>query len=238
EHGEEGEESFALLGLGRAHAAMGDRTAAGRFLRRALALREGRPDRMGEAVARLALAENHLQLQQMEKAASEARRAHFDLSLLAESALLGDAEQLLGRIEISRRRLVAAGGHFAAALEIHLRQGDGAQALVDQSLQLELALTQKDGREARRLTEELAPRIEEVPTGQRATFAFRLAGSCEWLLARGQQAAAPASFLERAYRELLGIAGTLSQELRHRYLFEIAENAAILAAATSHHLVA
>jgi tetratricopeptide (TPR) repeat protein len=233
EHGEEGEESFALLGLGRAHSGVGDRTAAARFLRRALALREGRPDRVGEAVARLAVAANHLDLRQAEPAAAEARLAHFQLSLAAEGSLLGDAEQLLGRIQLFKRCHVPAGAHFTAALDIHQRHGAAAAALVDRSWQLELALAQKDGREVRRLTGELSRRIEEAPVESRATLASRLARGFDWLRNRGQQAADPAPYLERAYRELLGRAGTLSPELRHLYLFEIPENAAILAAATA-----
>src|SRR5262249_62015669 len=54
EHGEEGEESFALLGLGRTLSAIGDFTGAAAPLRRALALREGKADMVGEAIARLA----------------------------------------------------------------------------------------------------------------------------------------------------------------------------------------
>src|SRR5262249_38703217 len=146
---------FVLLGLGRAHSELGDRTAAARHLRRALLLREGRPDRLGEAVVRLAVAANHLDLQQAEKAEEEARLAQFQLSPAPEGALLGDAEQLLGRVELVRRRYLPAAVHFAAALDVHQRHGDTTSALLDRSWQLELALSQEDGREVRRLIREL-----------------------------------------------------------------------------------
>ncbi len=236
--GDEAEESFVLLGLGRAHAELGDRLAAARHLRRSLLLREGRPDRLGEAVVRLALAANHLDLQQTEKAAEEARLAHFHLSLAPEGALRGDAEQLLGRIELFRQRYLPASVHFAAALEIHQRHGDTAAALLDRGWQLELSLAREDGREVRRLVRELTGKIEEVPAGSRAALAFRLSRGLDWLRARGLQLGDPTPLLERAYSAVLTIAGTLAPELRHRYLFEISDHAAILAAASARHLVA
>jgi tetratricopeptide (TPR) repeat protein len=236
--GDEAEESFVLLGLGRAHAELGDRLAAARHLRRSLLLREGRPDRLGEAVVRLALAANHLDLQQTEKAAEEARLAHFHLSLAPEGALLGDAEQLLGRIELFRQRYLPASVHFAAALEIHQRHGDTAAVLLDRGWQLELSLAREDGREVRRLVRELTGKSEEVPAGSRAALAFRLSRGLDWLHARGLQLGDPTPLLERAYSAVLTIAGTLAPELRHRYLFEISDHAAILAAASARHLVA
>jgi tetratricopeptide (TPR) repeat protein len=236
--GDEAEESFVLLGLGRAHAELGDRLAAARYLRRALLLREGRPDRLGEAVVRLAIAANHLDLGQTEKAAEEARLAHFHLSLAPEGALLGDAEQLLGRIELFRQRFPSAALHFVAALEIHQRHGDISSALLDRGWQLELSLAREDSREVRRLVRELTGKIEEVPAGSRAALAFRLSRGLDWLHARGLQLGDPAPLLERAYRAVLATAGTLAPELRHRYLFEISDHAAILAAASARHLVA
>jgi len=238
EEGDEAEESFVLLGLGRAHAELGDRTAASRYLRRALLLREGRPDQLGEAVVRLAIAANHLDLQQTEKAAEEARLAHFQLSLAPEGAALGDAEQLLGRIELIRRRYLPAAVHLAAAVEVHQRHGDTAASLLDRGWQIELALAQEDGREVRQLVRELTGKIEEVPVGSRAALAFRLSRGLDWLYARGQKLGDPAPLLERAYRAVLDTAGTLAPELRHRYLFEISDHAAILAAAGARHLVA
>jgi tetratricopeptide (TPR) repeat protein len=238
EHGEEGEESFALFGLGRACSAMGDRTAAARYLRRALALREGRSDLVGEAVARLAVAANHLDLQQADKAAAEARLAHFHLSLATEGPLLGDAEQLLGRIDLYRRRPEAAAAHFAAALEIHQRHGDAAASLLDRGWQLEVQLVLEDPREVKRLTRELVGKVNEVPAGQRAAFAYRLACGLDWLRTRDPRTETSAPYLERAYNEILDTAGRLAPDLRHRYLFEITEHAAILAAATSQNLVA
>jgi tetratricopeptide (TPR) repeat protein len=236
EHGEEGEESFALLGLGRTLAAIGDFTGAAAPLRRALALREGKADMVGEAIARLAVAANHLDLQHWDEATEQARRAHFHLSLGPEIALLGDAEQLLGRIQLAQRRYLPAREHFQAALEIHERQSDAAGALLDRSWQLELAVALDDVRETQHLCRAMVKEVKSTPARRRAVVGFRLSRGLAWLRARGLDAAEPVPFLERAYRDMMHAAESLAPPLRHRYLFEVPENAAILAAATAHHI--
>ena len=94
------------------------------MLRRALALRAEKSDATGEGIARLALAESYLRLEQPAVALREARQAHFRLSLGRESRYLGHAEALLGRILLRQRQPAAAREHFAAALRLHRAHQD------------------------------------------------------------------------------------------------------------------
>jgi hypothetical protein len=61
---------------------------------------------IGEAIARLAVASNFLGLNNVDAALDEARHAHFELSLL------GDAEQLLGRIALRQKQFDPARHHI------------------------------------------------------------------------------------------------------------------------------
>ncbi len=239
QHGEEGEESFALMGIGRTLSLLGDSMGAARALRRALVLREPRGDVIGEAIARLAVAANYLDLNNVDAALDEARHAHFDLSLLPELSLLGDAEQLLGRIALRQKQFDAAGQHMAAALEIHRRHGDVNAALVDQGWQLEQALAQRDGSLTVHLCAQLDAELQHHdPTHHGVSLDFRLYRGLEGLRGtRRLDAADPLYYLNRAYEELMQKAAPLESQLRHRYLFSIPENAAILDAAAAKRLV-
>ena len=239
-HGEEGEESFALMGIGRTLSLLGDTTGAARPLRRALVLREPSGDVIGEAIARLAVASNYLDLSNVDAALEEARHAHFDLSLLPELSLLGDAEQLLGRIALRQKQYEAARHHFATALEIHRRHGDANAALMDQGWQLELALTERNGALTLHLCQQLDTELlHHDPALHGVALDFRLYRGLEVLRgARRLNAADPLYYLNRAYENLLQKAAPLESQLRHRYLFSIPENAAILDAAAANRLVA
>jgi tetratricopeptide (TPR) repeat protein len=238
-HGEEGEESFALMGIGRTLSLLGDATGAARALRRALVLREPRGDVIGEAIARLAVAANFLDLNNVDAALDEARHAHFDLSLLPELSLLGDAEQLLGRIALRQKQFDTARQHIATALEIHRRHGDANAALVDQGWQLEQALVQRDGALTVHLCAQLDSALQHHdPTQHGVSLDFRLYRGLEGLRGtRRLDAADPLYYLSRAYEELMQKAAPLESQLRHRYLFSIPENAAILDAAAANRLV-
>jgi tetratricopeptide (TPR) repeat protein len=238
-HGEEGEESFALMGIGRTLSLLGDSQGAARALRRALVLREPRGDVIGEAIARLAVASNFLDLNNVDAALDEARHAHFDLSLLPELSLLGDAEQLLGRIALRQKQFDTARHHMAAALEIHRRHGDANAALVDQGWQLEQALVQRDGALTVHLCSQLDSALQHHdPTQHGVSLDFRLYRGLEGLRGtRRLDAADPIYYLNRAYEELMLKAAPLESQLRHRYLFSIPENAAILDAAAANRLV-
>lgn len=239
QHGEEGEESFALMGIGRTLSLLGDSMGAARALRRALVLREPRGDVIGEAIARLAVAANFLDLNNVDAALEEARHAHFDLSLLPELSLLGDAEQLLGRIALRQKQFDTARQHFASALEIHRRHGDANAALADQGWQLEQALLQRDGSLTVHLCAQLDSELQhQDPAHQGVSLDFRLYRGLEGLRGmRRLDAADPLYYLNRAYEELMQKAAPLESQLRHRYLFSIPENAAILDAAAAKRLV-
>ena len=243
EYGEDGEESFALFGLGRVLGLLGDATSAAEPLRRALALREGKADAVGEALARLQVAANHADLQNLDEALAEARQAHFQLSLAPESGILGDAEQLLGRIHFLLQQLDAAGKSFATALEIHERHDDRGAALRDRSWLLETALAVEDEKEIRRLCRELEAALEagtpplEGAFGVGAIVDYRLARGWEWLRLHGRAGTDPARFFARAYQALLATASPLPEGLRYRFLFQVPENVAIVEAAATRHLV-
>ena len=103
-HGKGAETSYGHLGVAQALSRMGDFTGATAHVRKALALREGRDDTEGEAIARLAVAENYLQIGRLNTALEEARKAHFQLSLVSAEGHLADAEALIGRIHVGHRQ--------------------------------------------------------------------------------------------------------------------------------------
>lgn len=185
------------------------------------------------------MASNYLDLSNVDAALEEARHAHFDLSLLPELSLLGDAEQLLGRIALRQKQFDTARHHFAAALEIHRRHGDANAALVDQGWQLEQALVQRDGSLTMHLCTQLDSALQHHdPTNHGVSLDFRLYRGLEGLRGtRRLDAADPLYYLNRAYEELMQKAAPLESQLRHRYLFSIPENAAILDAAAANRLV-
>ena len=234
EHGESGETSFALLGLGRVYRRLGDFARASRFLRQALSLRGGGTDRVGEAITRLLVATNHLDLGKLEEAMTQARRASFDLRLGPEVSQLGDAEQLLGRIHLQRRQFSRARTHLRSALEIHRRHQDASGALLDLSWSLKVAMMDGIPDEIRRLCQEIQSMPDSLkPSERREVLSFRLYQATTWLREHAKPAGSdPILHLQASYRELLRKAKHLEADLRNIYLFQVKENAAILQAAT------
>ena len=234
QHGEAGEASFALLGLGRVHRRLGDFSRASRYLRQALALRGGAADRVGEAITRLLVATNHLDLGKLEEAMKEARRASFDLRLGPEVSQLGDAEQLLGRIHLQRRQVGPAREHLQAALKIHRRHQDASGSLLDLSWLLKVAMMEGVADDIRRLCQQIQETPQSLnPSERREVLSFRLYQATRWLRENARPAGSdPILHLRDSYRELLRKAGHLEADLRNVFLFQVEENAEILQAAT------
>ena len=232
-HGGDEDRAFPLLGLGRALISLGDYTSASRPLRRALALREGKDDIAGEAVARLAVAENYLYLGQLDRAQEEATKALFQLNLLSRKALLADAEQLLGRIQTRFRQFESAQRHLRNALELHREKKNSLATAVDLAYLVKLALAEENDEDVARYTLALQEAIDELTRPELAEqLHFRLYEALEWLRGRGRSTTSePLPSLERAYRELFRKASHLEPELRHHFLFQISEYRNILEAA-------
>lgn len=236
-HGGRPEElSFALRGAGRALGRLGDHMAASRPLKRALELGLNR-DVMTEAFARLDVAENHLNLGHVSQALSEAREAHFRLSLISNETLLGDVELLLGRILMQQQQEDLAKEHFEEALRIHRRQSDSQRQAVDHSWLLELALRQGDSEALLRQSQALEASLARLPrSSDDEILVFRLFKAFDWLERR--QIAVPSAkpFLERAYHELMRKTSYLEPEQRHNFLFQNREHEELLAAAAKYQL--
>jgi tetratricopeptide (TPR) repeat protein len=232
------ERSYALLGTGLALSRIGDFAGASSPLRRALLLRERAANRVGEAVARLAVGENYLNLKQLDSALAEARRALFDLELLpGRSSVAADARQLVGRVLLALRRYDEASRILAEALSEHRRLGVLEAAALDLAWSLESALARQDDTEAQQLLDELDQVLRErASIGQREVLEYRMFRARRRL---GQGADGERKFmrhLRRAYQELLRKASYLDQEKRHFFLFQVPEHQAILAAASEHGL--
>ena len=238
--GGEDELAFVLLGLGRTLGRLGDTAAAAPPLRRAVAIRESRGDLAGVGVARLAAAENQLDLGHAEDALEEARRAHFQLSLGGSAAALADAEQLLGRTLLKRRALGDAERHLTAALTAHDAAAHLEAAAKDESWLVETALAREDAEAVRHHVNRLIDRLRLLPDTDRSeTLDFRAFRALSWLAERGRQGDGdPDDHLARAYRELLRKASHLAPDVRHRFLAFEAEHQAILDAATRRGLAA
>ncbi len=229
QHGGDMDRAYPLLGLGRALNRLGDYTAASRSLREALRLREGKDDIAGEAIARLAVSENNLYLGQFDRAQEEATKALFQLNLLSRLALLADAEQLLGRIQIRLRQNDSAKRHLETALDLHRQKGNQRSVAFDLAYLAELALIEGEKEEIGRRTAEL-----QEATGRLARpdleeqLHFQLYKNWHWLSQQGEETTEPQSLLESAYREVFRKASHLEPDLRHHFLFQIAEYREIL----------
>ncbi len=237
DHGGDAEElCFANLGSGRALSELGDHTGATRLLRRALESRSSRGDVVGEAIARLDLAANQLALDNTAKALSEARQASFQLNLVPETALLGGAEQLLGRVLMRQRQDVEARLHLAEAHRIHRQHGDRTAAAIDSAWLLELAM-QRGDKEAilghSSALQELLKRLPYPPAGE--MLYFRLYRAADWLRRHSAESEGeePVEHLRRAYRELMRKTAYLAPELRHSFLYQIREHQEVVNAATA-----
>jgi tetratricopeptide (TPR) repeat protein len=225
--------SYILLGLGRALTGLGDYAAAAPIYKQALSLREGLDDIVGEAIARIAVAESHLDLGQLDAALSEARKALFSLSLVAEVEARADAERVLGKVLLRQRRPEEADARFAEAERI-LRATDGDRdLLVVLSLRLDAAIasgrapTVERAMSALEQARSLRPEVPTTPL-----LELRLWRGAEWLGGHGAAQRDPLQHLRHAYEELLRETGFLAPELRQRFLSQVPDNAAILDAAT------
>ncbi len=234
-HGGRPEElTFALRGAGRALMRLGDSTAAANPLKKALRIGLNR-DVMTEAFARLDMAENHLLLGNVSQALSEARQAHFRLSLVSNAPLLGDAELLLGRILMRQHQGEVAKQHFDEALRVHSRRSDVQRQATDHSWLVELALAEGDREALLRQSQALQASLARLPqTADDEILVFRLFKAFDWLERR--QIAVPEAlpFLERAYRELMRKTGYLEPEQRHGFLFQNREHEELLVSAAKY----
>ncbi|MGE0639636.1 MAG: tetratricopeptide repeat protein [Thermoanaerobaculia bacterium] len=229
----EAEEAFALVGVGRAMNRLGDVAGAAPVLRRALALREGRDDTMGEAIARLAVAENLLLLDQPDNALAEARKAHFSLSLLPAGEPLADANQLLGRIQSRLRRYEAALAHFDEAADLHEALGKSAGRLTDLAHRIEAEIGRARAEGVRTTYEQLQREMERLPLApSRELLDFQLYLAAEWLETKFKERLAPVKHLEKAFDELMRLTAFLESSKRQRFLFQVPLNRAIMEAAT------
>ncbi len=225
--------AFALLGKAKVLGRCGDAVAAASLLRRARELRATREDRPGETIARLAAAQNLFDLGQEDRAFEEAGRARFDLELLSMAARVADADHLLGRIQLRRRRIDEARQHLAAALEAHERAEELEAAAFDEAWLLEAAISTDQAEAVEAAARSLIARrsrLARPELGERLDH--RIFRALDWLAARGVGAEDPRPFLERAYEQLLAKAGHLPAAMRHRFFLEVPANREIVEAAT------
>lgn len=225
--------SFSLLGQARVLGRLGDFAAAASHLKRALELREGRDDKAAEAIARLALAANLLDLGRRDRAFQEAGRARFQLELLGVTPVLADADQLLGRVQLQRRHLGEAEQHLSAALEGHRKQQDEAACAFDLAWLIEVAQEAERASTVDRRVRELQvvrARLSRVEMAE--VLDHRLFRALEWLAERRVDLDDPLPYLQRAYEQVLAKAGHLRPEHRHRFLYDVRDNREVVEAAT------
>jgi tetratricopeptide (TPR) repeat protein len=233
EHGGDADRAFPLLGIGRTMNFLGDYTSASKPLRQALKLRQGKDEVAGEAVARLAVAENHLFLGQLEKAQDEATKAHFHFNLLSRKGFAADAEQLLGRIQMRLRQFDSARRHLVTALDAHRDRNNQLALAFDQAYLIELALIVEDDDEVAQHTLGLKYAMARLSRPELAELLhYHLYRGLDRLKDRTQQPDDPLAHLKRAYSELFRKASHLDPELRHHFLFQIAEHREIIEEAT------
>ncbi|MGB5160266.1 MAG: tetratricopeptide repeat protein [Thermoanaerobaculia bacterium] len=233
EYGAEEDVGFPLLGLGKVFNRLGDYTAASKPLRLALSLRQGKDEVAGEAVARLAVAENHLFLGQHDKALEEATDAQFKLNVISRKSLLADAELLLGRIGLQQRRFDSVLEHLSSALEVHREVGDDEAVGFDLAMLIRLAINTEEIEETAQWSDQLLEHLQNLPRAELLEeIQFGLYRGLTWLRERGAEAADPLPHLQSAYREILRKASHLEPQRRHHFLFQIAEHREILEAGT------
>jgi tetratricopeptide (TPR) repeat protein len=225
-----------LLGMGRAQGHLGDSTAATPNLRRALELRQARGYPADIASARLALAKNHLDLGHLDLGLKEARRAHFDLSLLPTSTELGNAALLLGQVLFHSRQPEEAEDCFREACRVHLRYKRRQAVALDSSWLLQLALERNDKSEILSRSAELESMAEIGDPIQGDMVFYRLFLAFEWLRKRGTAARDPIEYLRGAHRELMRKLGFLEPQMRHQFLFNVREHQELLNAAAENQI--
>lgn len=225
--------AFVLLGKGRALAQLGDFLTAQKTLRQALDLRRGRDDVLGEAIVRIELGRLNLRLGNLPQALEEARRAHFQLSLVGPSSQLGQVERLLGCILWQQRSWDEAKKHLNEAIAIHHRLGDRQELAQDTGCRLALAVEQGRSQEIFHDTQTLERLLEELPHPAAAeVLYFRLFRGQEWLEKNGFEVGDKTGPLRRSYQELLRKTQFLEPSRRHQFLFQIVEHQEILDIAT------
>ena len=233
----ESELAEALLGIGRALGHLGDPAAASRYLRRALALRLGRGDRVAEQAARLQVAANMLDHGQADQALKEARHVHFNLLLLPRSSLLGDAELLLGRVLVQTKQLDEAAARFRDAMRSHLDHDQLASAALDCSWLLKLAVRREDKDAILKRGAELDALFDGVRYPVHGeVILYRLFRAFIWLVEHGTQARDPIAYLRRAHRELMRKLAFLPPKMRHQFLFNVRDHEELLNVAVEHDL--
>ena len=237
-HGRDGEVGYALMGLASIRSRLGQSTYATPLLRDAVTVRAEHEGNVGEALSRLALAENLLDLEQLASAQEEGRRAHFCLTLVESSPHLGRAERLLGRLQLRHQNNPTARNHFRRALKLHKDQGSDEEIARDLSWLLVEAQDRRCREDVELLVRQLAEirsRVEEFDRSE--LLDYRLFSALTWLSARGSQVPIPPiQFLRRAYRDLLRRTSNLEPEQRSSYLMQVPEHQWIVAAATKEQL--
>ena len=230
--GELADLAYAEYGLGKVFGRLGDHASAAAKLRSSLETRRQIGDKEGQALCQIAVAENTLELGQPRPALEEAKEAAFHLSMLSPSGMVGDAEQLLGRIHLAQKKANEARRHLRTARDLHEKHGDPTAVIFDQSWLLRLALDWPVRETVEDLVEEIAYFLENHPypdLGERLDHVLFLA--LEKLAKKGEiggRIERREEYLERAYKAILQKTQHLDPELRHRFLFQIPENDAIL----------
>lgn len=227
--------AYALYGLGRTCSRLGDYTGAAPRLRSSLDIRKRIGDKEGQAISLLAVAENTLRLGQPRKALEEAKEAAFHLSLLSPSGTVGDSERLLGDILVAQRKGNEARRHLQTALDRHEKQGDPTAMAFDRAALLRLHLDWPVREEMEPLIDAVVEYLEGHPypdLGERLDF--EVWHALEKLHQKGVQGGRVAQrdkYLERAFKTVMRKTGYLDAGHRHRFLFQVPENDAILRAA-------
>jgi tetratricopeptide (TPR) repeat protein len=238
DHGKKADVSYTLRGLASAYTRLGDFASASQPIREALRIRAGKDDVAGEAIARLEVAENFLLLGQPAAALEDARKAHFQLTLLSLEPHLANAEQLLGRIFLSQRRYEEAEAHLRVALEKHKEQGNNLASGFDRAWLLEKALFENNAEGIRKQAiglRELVAKLDQTDRSEQLDY--RLYLGLDWLKKKGHNVGDPVSYLERAYRELLRKASHLRPDQRHQFVYQNDQNQAIVDAAAKQGLL-
>jgi tetratricopeptide (TPR) repeat protein len=227
--GDEEEAASALLGIGQAFTRLGNFVGATTPLRRALELQRERGDEGGEALVRLHLAENLLDLGRPREALAEARQARFGLELHSMRGALAHAEQLLGRIALAQRKPTEARSHFLAARDAHLALESREQAATDVSWLVVLAAERDPDEDVAARVRELKAALLACPEAERRDLLeYRLYLGLErlWRVSEAR------GHLERAYQALLAKTEYLPVELRNSFLSQIPDHQQLMAAAT------
>ncbi|MFQ5525511.1 MAG: tetratricopeptide repeat protein [Thermoanaerobaculia bacterium] len=239
EHANEGDGAFALLGLARAYSRIGDFKAATKPARQALQFRVNREDSAGEAIARLAVAMNYVDLGQLDAALEEARKAHFQLTMSSAEEQLAETEMTLGIIHLRQRRYADARRRFEEALERFHKLDKSNEGTFVLAYLVEVSVAQEDPDAIRSFTAELRNKLKKLPPPDLGEILdFRIYCGLDWLAQNGFKVGNPASYLARAYRSVMTKAENLDQELRQRYLFRIPTNQEIVDSATRKGLTA